>query len=260
LALSIATFNVNSIKARLGNLLAWAKDAQPDVILLQELKCVESEVPTLELKSLGYEIEALGQKTYNGVAILSKRPMSDVRKGLPGEDADAQARYIEATIEDVRIASLYLPNGNSGGDDGYAYKLRWMARLKAHAETLLESETPFVLGGDYNVIPAAIDCYDPKAWEGDALYRPETRAAFHALCHLGLTEAWRTLHPQTRAYTFWDYQGGRWQANEGIRIDHFLLSPQAADRLQACEIDGAPRAKDKASDHTPVILTLRGAS
>lgn len=257
MALSIATFNVNSIKARLGNLLAWAKEAQPDVILLQELKCVESEVPSLELNALGYAVEALGQKTYNGVAILSKRPMRDVRKGLPGEDADAQARYIEATIEGLRIASLYLPNGNSGGDDGYAYKLRWMARLKTHAETLLETDTPFVLGGDYNVIPTALDCYDPKAWEGDALYRSETRAAFNALCHLGLTEAWRTLHRETRAYTFWDYQAGRWQADEGIRIDHFLLSPQSADKLVSCEIDSGPRSKDKASDHTPVILTLR---
>lgn len=259
MALSIATFNVNSIKARLGNLLAWAKEAQPDVILLQELKCVESEVPTLELKSLGYETEALGQKSYNGVAILSKRPMRDVRKGLPGDESDTQARYIEATIDGTRIACLYLPNGNSGGEDGYACKLRWMARLKAHAETLLERDTPFVLGGDFNVIPASVDCYDPKDWENDALFRPETRAAFHALTHLGLTEAWRALHPHTRAYSFWDYQGGRWQANEGIRIDHFLLSPHAADRLQSCEIDSAPRAKDKASDHTPVILTLAGA-
>jgi exodeoxyribonuclease-3 len=260
LPLTIATFNVNSIKARLGNLLAWAAERQPDVILLQELKCQESELPVLELRSLGYAVEALGQKTYNGVAILSKRPMALVEKGLPGDPSDEQARYIEATIEGLRIASLYLPNGNSRGEEGYAYKLRWMARLKQHAESLLESETPFVLGGDYNVIPAPIDCYDPAAWENDALFRPETRAAFHALTHLGLTEAWRALHPERRAYTFWDYQGGRWQAGEGIRIDHFLLSPQAADRLVSSEIDETPRAKDKASDHTPVLLTLRDAA
>jgi exodeoxyribonuclease-3 len=260
LALTLATFNVNSIKARLGHLLAWAKDAAPDVILLQELKCQEAELPALELKSLGYEIAALGQKTYNGVAILSKRGLADVQKGLPGDESDTQARYIEATIEGLRIASIYLPNGNSGGDDGYAYKLRWMARLRAHTQARLESETPFVWGGDFNVIPTALDCYDPAAWEGDALFRPATRAAWHALLHTGVTEAFRMLHPHTRAYTFWDYQNGRWQANEGIRIDHFLLSPQTADRLEACAIDAASRAKDKASDHTPVLLTLREPS
>jgi len=254
--MKIATFNVNSIKARLPRVLEWLKAAQPDVTLLQEIKTVDDAFPSLEIEDLGYNVATHGQKTYNGVAILSKRPMEDVTRGLPGDDKDEQARYIEATVGDLRVASIYLPNGNPVDSDKYPYKLAWMDRLIAHVrDDLLPSEQPFVLGGDYNVIPADLDVYDPKAWVDDALFRPETRSKFRALLHLGLTEAWRALHRE-HGYTFWDYQGGRWARDEGLRIDHLLLSPRAADRLEDCEIDRAPRGKDKASDHTPIWCAI----
>ena len=250
--MKIATFNVNSVKARLPRVLEWLKEAAPDVALLQEIKTVDEAFPAMEIEDLGYNIATHGQKTYNGVAILSKSPMEDVMRGLPGDESDEQARYIEATIGDLRIASIYLPNGNPVDSEKYPYKLAWMDRLIAHVrDTLLPIEQPFVLGGDYNVIPADLDVYDPKAWADDALFRPETLAKFRALTHLGLTEAWRALHTES-AYSFWDYQAGRWPRDEGVRIDHFLLCPRAADRLKACEIDKGPRGKEKASDHTPV--------
>lgn len=256
--MKIATFNVNSIKARLPRILEWLKDASPDVALLQETKTVDDAFPALEIEELGYNIATHGQKTYNGVAILSKHRIEDVVRGLPGSDDD-QARYIEATVDGLRVASIYLPNGNPTDSDKFAYKLSWMDRLTVHVrDTLLPSEQPFVLGGDYNVIPTDLDVYDPKAWADDALFRPEVRARFRALVHLGLTEAWRALHAES-GYTFWDYQGGRWSRDEGLRIDHILLSPRAADRLEACEIDKAPRAKDKASDHTPVWCQIAAA-
>ena len=255
--MKIATFNVNSIKARLPRLLEWLSEAAPDVVLLQETKTVDDDFPALEIEALGYALAIHGQKTYNGVAILSKHPIADVRRGLPGDPSDEQARYIEATIQGLRIASIYLPNGNPVDSEKYPYKLAWMERLIAHVrDTMLPSEIPFVLGGDYNVIPADLDVYDPRAWIEDALFRPETREKFRALVYLGLTEAWRALHTE-HGYTFWDYQAGRWPRDEGLRIDHFLLSPGAADRLQACEIDRAPRGKDKASDHTPVWCEIR---
>ncbi len=254
----IATFNVNSIKARLPRVLEWLQDAAPDVALLQEIKTVDEGFPALEIEDLGYNIAVHGQKTYNGVAILSKSPIEDVSRGLPGDPGDEQARYIEATIGDLRIASIYLPNGNPVESEKYPYKLAWMDRLIAHVrDTLLPVEQPFVLGGDFNVIPADLDVYDPKAWAGDALFLPETRTRFRALIHLGLTEAWRALHGES-GYSFWDYQAGRWPRGEGLRIDHFLLSPPAADRLAACEIDPGPRAKEKASDHTPVWCEISG--
>jgi exodeoxyribonuclease-3 len=197
-----------------------------------------------------------GQKTDNGVAILSRRPSEDVRRGLPGDDADAPARYIEAPVKGVRVASIYLPNGNPSDSEKFPYKLGWMERLRTHVRrTLLPTEMPLALGGDYNCCPTDKDVYDPKAWADDALCRPETRAQFRALVNLGLTEAWRSLHNEI-AYSFWDYQGGAWQRDLGLRIDHFLLSPQAADRLVACEIDRKPRGKEKASDHTPVWVEL----
>lgn len=255
--MKIATFNVNSIKARLPRVLEWLKEASPDVALLQEIKTVDDAFPALEIEDLGYNVATHGQKTYNGVAILSKQRIEDVVRGLPGDDGDDQARYIEATIGDLRVASIYLPNGNPADSEKLPYKLGWMGRLIAHVrDTLLPAEQPFVLGGDYNVIPTEIDVYDPKAWVGDALFRPEVRTKFRALLHLGLTEAWRALHTE-HGYTFWDYQGGRWPRDEGLRIDHLLLSPQAADRLDACEIDKAPRGKEKASDHTPVWCEIR---
>ena len=258
--MKIATFNVNSIKARLPRVLEWLKEAQPDVVLLQEIKSIDDAFPRLEIEDLGYNIETHGQKTYNGVAILSKRPIEDVLRGLPGDDGDEQARYIEATIGDLRIASIYLPNGNPVDTEKYPYKLAWMDRLVAHVrDALLPTEQPFVLGGDYNVVPGDLDVWDPKAWAGDALCLPESRKRFRALLHLGLTEAWRALHSEA-AYSFWDYQAGRWARGEGLRIDHLLLSPGAADRLEACEIDSAPRGKEKASDHTPVWCEIREAA
>ncbi len=252
----IATWNVNSIKARLPLVLDWLRDFAPDVALLQETKTVDEAFPELEIGDLGYNVAVHGQKSYNGVAILSKRPIEDVRRGLPGDEDDRQARYIEAVTGGVRVASIYLPNGNPVSSDKFAYKLRWMERLRDHAETLLRYEEVMVLGGDYNVAPTDADVYDPKAWADDALCRPESRARFRALLHLGLTEAYRALHPEPGAYTFWDYQKGRWQRDEGLRIDHLLLSPQAADRLAACEIDREPRGRERASDHTPVWCEL----
>jgi exodeoxyribonuclease III len=248
----IATFNVNSIAVRLPILLAWLEQAKPDIVCLQEIKCPAADFPMLELKGLGYHVEAVGQRSYNGVALLSREPPRDVVRALPGEAADDQARYIEATVGDLRVASIYLPNGNPLGTDKFTYKLAWMRRLKAHAETLLEREIPFVLAGDYNVAPTDDDVYDPSAVLDDAICQPESRARFRALLNLGLTDAFRALHAEPHRFSFWDYQAGRWYRDEGLRIDHLLLSPQAADRLTAADIDKTPRGKDKASDHTPV--------
>jgi len=255
----IATWNVNSIKARLANVLEWLETAAPDIALLQELKCTTDNFPRLEIEALGYNAAVLGQKSYNGVAILSKAPIEDVFEGLPGDENDDQARYIEGTIEGIRVASIYLPNGNPTNTEKYPYKLGFMDRLRDRAIDLLETEMPIALGGDYNIIPEDQDCYDPAAWAGDALFRPESRGKFRALENLGLTEAFRALHSGRGHYTFWDYQAGAWQHDNGIRIDHFLLSPQAADLLEACDIDRVPRGKPKASDHTPVVVTLRNS-
>lgn len=256
--MKISTFNVNSIKARLPRVLEWLEEAKPDVALLQETKTEDASFPTLEIHGLGYQTALHGQKTYNGVAILSRHPIEDVRRGLPGGDGDSHARYIEATVKGIRVASIYLPNGNPVDSDKFPYKLAWMERLRTHIRrTLLPMEMPLVLGGDYNCCPTDKDVYDPVAWADDALCRPETRAQFRALVNLGLTEAWRALHGNEIAYSFWDYQGGAWQRDLGLRIDHFLLSPQAADRLAACEIDRKQRGKEKASDHTPVSVELR---
>lgn len=255
----IATWNVNSVKARLANVLEWLKSASPDIALLQELKCTTENFPRLEIEDLGYNAAVLGQKSYNGVAILAKRPIEDVQEGLPDSDDD-QARYIEGTVDGVRVASIYLPNGNPADTEKFPYKLAWMDRLRDRAAALLDTEMPVALGGDYNIIPEGEDCYDPAAWKGDALFRPESRGKFRAIEYLGYTEAFRALHSGRGHYTFWDYQAGAWQHDNGIRIDHFLLSAQAADRLEACEIDRTPRAKPKASDHTPVMVTLRDAA
>lgn len=260
----IASWNVNSIKARLPNVLDWLKEASPDILLLQELKCVEENFPALEIGDLGYNAAVSGQKTYNGVAILSKTPLEVEQRALPGDESDEQARYIEAVTQTdagpLRVASIYLPNGNPVDSDKLPYKLAWMARLEAHASALLALEEASVLGGDYNVIPSDEDCYDAVAWEGDALYRPESRTAFRALLYRGYTDAFRALHNEPGAYTFWDYQRGAWQKDNGIRIDHLLLSPQAADLLADAGIDRKPRGKEKASDHTPIwcSLTLAG--
>jgi exodeoxyribonuclease III len=248
----IATFNVNSIAVRLPILIAWLEQAKPDIVCLQETKCPTADFPLLELKGLGYHVETVGQRGYNGVALLSRARAADVLRALPGDPADDQARYVEATIGDLRVGSLYLPNGNPIGTDKFTYKLAWMRRLKAHAETLLLREIPFVLAGDYNVAPTDDDVFDPSAVVEDAICQPESRAQFRALVNLGLTDAFRALHAEPHRYSFWDYQAGRWFRDEGLRIDHLLLSPQAADRLIAAGIDKGPRGKDKASDHTPV--------
>jgi len=253
----IATWNVNSIKARLPNLLEWLAEAKPDIVLLQELKCLDEAFPGLEIKGAGYDYLTVGQKTYNGVAVLSTGPLTRRLDRLPGDKGDEQARYLEVETHGLVASSIYLPNGNPVASDKFPYKLAWMDRLIAHAQALLLEERPLLLGGDYNVIPAALDCYDPQAWTGDALFRPESRARFRQLQALGLTDAFRALHPDRRAYSYWDYQGGAWQHDLGIRIDHLLLSPQAADRLTASGIDKGPRGRERASDHTPVWCELR---
>ena len=255
--MKIATWNVNSIKVRIGALLLWLEEANPDVVLLQEIKCIDADFPRLELEAKGYHLAVHGQKTYNGVAIVSRLPLSDVRMRLPDGDGDDQARWIEATAGGVRLVSLYLPNGNPAPGEKFDYKLAWMARLIARARALLADDRPLVLGGDYNVCPTDADVYDPQGWRDDALCRPESRARFRELLWLGYTEAFRALHPDAKdAYSFWDYQAGAWDRGLGLRIDHLLLSPQAADRLRGAEIDKRPRGRDKPSDHTPVWCEL----
>jgi len=252
----IASWNVNSVKARLTHLIDYLEQIGPDVLLLQELKCVEADFPIAPVAAKGYEAAVLGQKSYNGVAILAKTPITDVIKRLPGDPADEQARYIEATVAGIRVASIYLPNGNPIDTPKFPYKLAWMARLRAHVAAVMRTDQPAVFGGDYNVCPTDADVFDPKAMAGDALCQPQSRAAFRSLLNLGLTDAVRALHPAERIYTYWDYQANAWARNAGLRIDHLLLTPQAADRLEACGVDLAPRDKEKASDHTPVWCTL----
>ncbi len=253
----IASWNVNSVNARLPNVLAWLETAAPDIVLLQELKCQEEKFPALEFQALGYDTAVVGQKSYNGVAILSKLPLTEVRSALPGDEDDPQARWVEALAGDrVRIACLYLPNGNPVDTEKFPYKLRWMERLRARAADLLAANEITLLGGDYNVCPTDDDVHDPIAWRDDALCRPESRSAFRALLHQGYTDAFRARHPEAGRYTFWDYQAGAWQKDNGLRIDHLLLSPRAADRLRDCDVDKEPRGREKASDHTPIWCTL----
>ncbi|WP_114964783.1 exodeoxyribonuclease III [Alkalilacustris brevis] len=258
--MKIATFNINGIRARVEALCAWLDAAQPDVAVLQEIKCLDAAFPRELLEERGYNIETHGQKSFNGVAILSKLPLEDVRRGLAGDDSDEQARWIEATVTGdhsaLRICGLYLPNGNPAPGPKYDYKLAWMARLETRARELLAAEEPAVMAGDYNVIPLPEDAARPEAWERDALALPETRAAFRRIVNLGFTDAFRARHAGPGHYTFWDYQGGAWRKNDGIRIDHALLTPQAADLLTDCGIDTEPRAGDKPSDHTPLWIEL----
>jgi exodeoxyribonuclease-3 len=255
----IATWNVNSVNARLETVVRWFEAAQPDVACLQEIKCVDEKFPAEAFERLGYNVATHGQKTYNGVAILSKSPLEDVTRGLSEADGDEQARYIEAVVsgpQPVRVASIYLPNGNPIGSEKFAYKLSWMARLQRHARNLLALEEPFALVGDYNVIPEPRDAEFPQNWTRDALFQTESRAAFRALKNLGLTEAYLQADGAPGAYTFWDYQAGAWQRNNGIRIDHALLSPQAADRLAGVSIHRDVRAWEKPSDHVPLVVEL----
>ncbi|MBV9751013.1 MAG: exodeoxyribonuclease III [Hyphomicrobiales bacterium] len=256
----IATWNVNSVRQRAAHLLRWLKQAQPDIVCLQELKCLDDAFPRLEVEAAGYHVETLGQKTFNGVAILARKRPDEVIRGLEGDDADSHARYMEAVFSTeggvVRVASIYLPNGNPPLSEKYPYKLGFMERLRRRAAALLRLEEPLVLAGDYNVIPEPIDARDPAAWVSDALFLPQTRAAFRRLLALGLTDALRACDQAPERYSFWDYQAGAFQKNNGIRIDHLLLSPQAADRLVTCRIDKETRSWDKPSDHVPVLVEL----
>lgn len=257
--MKIATFNINGIKARIETLPRWLDEAQPDVALLQEIKSVDEAFPREIFEERGYQVETHGMKSFNGVAILSKLPLEDVTRGLPGDDSDEQARYIEATVmgkAPVRVCGLYLPNGNPCPGPKYDYKLAWMERLYARAQELMAAEEPFLMAGDYNIIPQDEDTAKPEDWQEDALARPESRAAYRRLLNLGFTEAFRARNQMPGMYSFWDYQAGAWNRNNGIRIDHFLLSPQCADLLQDCQIDKEERGRSKPSDHVPVWVDL----
>lgn len=260
-AVKITTWNINGVKARQDVALAYLREASPDVICLQEIKSVDEGFPAEAFADLGYNVVTHGQKGFNGVAILAKYPLEDVRRGLPGDDADVQARWLEATVASgdtaIRVACLYLPNGNPLGTEKFGYKLGWMQRLEARVRVLLDSEMLCVFAGDYNVIPEPVDAKRPQAWVNDALFQPESRGAYRALLNLGLTDALRAAQPQPGIFTFWDYQAGAFQKDDGIRIDHLLLSPEAADRLQASGTDKHVRAWDKPSDHIPVWAELR---
>jgi exodeoxyribonuclease III len=254
--MKIASFNINGIKARLPAFLDWLRDAGADVVVLQEIKSTDDAFPRLEIEDMGYNLETHGQKGFNGVAILSKLPLEDLRTGLPGDPTDDQARWIEASVAGIRICGLYLPNGNPAPGPKYDYKLAWMDRLQTRAEALIATEETAVILGDYNVIPQAEDCWNPAVWADDALYLPPTRAAFRRLLNLGLTDALRAVDRSPGLYTFWDYQAGALQKNWGLRIDHVLLTPQAADRLETCGIDAEVRRREKPSDHVPIWVTL----
>lgn len=258
--MKIATWNINGVKARIDTVLEWLKEAQPDIACFQEIKSIDENFPRAAIEDLGYNVETHGQKSFNGVALLSKLPLEDVQRGLPGDDDDEQARYIEASVSTVsgalRFGCLYLPNGNPLGTEKFPYKLNWMERLIVHAQWRLIDETPFIMLGDYNVIPDPIDAKRPEVWGDDALFQPESRQNFRALINLGLTEAVRACSEAPETFTFWDYQAGAWQKNNGIRIDHILMSPQATDKLNGCGIDDHVRGWEKPSDHVPVWVDL----
>ena len=259
--MKIATWNINGVRARLDTALTWVKDAAPDILCLQEIKSENNAFPSEMFEELGYNVALHGQKGFNGVALLSKLPLEDVSRGLPGADNE-QARFIEAVVSvpagALRVVSLYAPNGNPAGTDRFVAKLAWMEWLEAYARSRLAEEEAFVLAGDFNVIPEPADARFPDNWRDDALFQPETRAAFRRLLNLGLTDAFRACEAGPGHYTFWDYQAGAWQKNNGIRIDHLLLSPQAADRLVDATIDKRPRGWEKPSDHVPVNVELAG--
>jgi exodeoxyribonuclease-3 len=255
----IATFNINGVKARIEALTTWLQDSAPDVALLQEIKSVDDGFPRQIIEDLGYNVVTHGQKGFNGVAILSKFPLEDVTRGLPGDEDDEQARWIEATVVGdvaVRLCGLYLPNGNPAPGPKFDYKLAWMDRLHARAKDLLAQEMPAIMAGDYNVIPQAEDAARPDAWRDDALFRLESRAAFRRIMNLGFTESFRASTHGPGHYSFWDYQAGAWNKNDGIRIDHFLLTPQCADLMRDCYIEKDLRGRDKPSDHVPVWVDL----
>ncbi|KAF0186154.1 MAG: exodeoxyribonuclease III [Hyphomonadaceae bacterium] len=257
--MKIACWNVNSVNARLPNVLDWLSRARPDVVCLQELKCEAHKFPSEEIEALGYNCLIHGQKSYNGVAILSKFPIEEERRALPfgDEESDEQSRYLESIISlpngtAMRVICVYCPNGNPIDTPKFDYKLAWMDRLRNHVTNLLKFEEPMVICGDWNIIPRAEDCFDPKAWENDALFHPKSRQKWHELLNLGLTDAFMALDARGHQYTFWDYQGGAWPRNNGIHIDTLLLSPQAADKVRAIKIWRDEREAVKASDHVPV--------
>ncbi len=258
--MKIASFNINGIKARLPALLDWLAEANPDVAVLQEIKSTDDTFPRSKIEDAGYNLETHGQKSFNGVAVLSKLPLEDVTRGLPGDPTDEQARWIEASVTGeagtVRVCGLYLPNGNPAPGPKYAYKLDWMERLKDRAQALLDAEECALMLGDYNVIPQPADCHDPAVWATDALFLPDTRAAYRRIVNLGFTDALRATDARPGAYTFWDYQAGAWPKDHGIRIDHVLMTPQAADRLRECGIDRHVRSREKPSDHVPIWVSL----
>jgi exodeoxyribonuclease-3 len=256
--MKIATWNVNSIRQREKHVASWLERCQPDVLMLQEIKCETAAFPALPFHRLGYQTEAVGQKSYNGVAVLSRLPFTVTHRALPGLPADdAQARYIEIEAGGITIAGIYLPNGNSGGEAGFAYKLAWLDRLAERAETLLDSDTPLVITGDFNVCPADGDAAPGAISPADALVRPESRARYRRLLWHGLTDAVRAVHPHGAVYTFWDYQAGAWQRDCGLRIDHALLSPTLAECLVAAAPDRQERAAPQPSDHVPVVVEVR---
>jgi exodeoxyribonuclease-3 len=258
--MKLATFNINGIKARIEALPAWLAQAKPDVVCLQEIKSVDEGFPRELFEDMGYRVETHGQKSFNGVAILSRLPLEDVTRGLPGDATDEQARWIEATVigdkRAIRVCGLYLPNGNPAPGPKYDYKLAWMARMETRVRALLATEEPIAFCGDYNVIPEPQDAAKPDAWVTDALFLPESRAAFRRLLNLGLTDAFRARDPRPGQYSFWDYQAGAWERNNGIRIDHLLLSPQCADLLRDAGIDKSVRGGEKPSDHVPAWVEL----
>lgn len=257
--MKIATWNINGVKARLETAKAWLAESQPDIACFQEIKSVDENFPREEFESMGYNLVTHGQKSFNGVAILSRLPFDEINRGLPGDDADEQARFLECVVSTkkgaLRIASLYLPNGNPVDTEKFPYKLGWMDRLENWAKERLALEEPLILAGDYNVIPMPEDCHDPKVWEGDALFRPESRAAFRRLTNLGFTDALRATS-DAQSFTFWDYQAGAWQKNNGIRIDHLMLSPEAANTLVSVDVEKYVRGWEKPSDHVPVACEL----
>ena len=257
--MKIASFNINGILARFDALQDWLKEADPDVACLQETKKIDADFPREAFEAMGYRVELHGMKSFNGVAILSKLPLEDVTRRLPGDDSDEHTRWIEVTVmgtRPVRVACLYLPNGNPVPGPKYDYKLAWMERMRLRVASLLETEEPLVFCGDYNIIPQAEDAAKPEDWLTDALYLPQSRAAYQRILNLGLTDAFRAVNQNPGHYSFWDFQRGAWERNNGIRIDHLLLSPQAADLLQDSGIDKAVRGRDKPSDHVPVWITL----
>jgi exodeoxyribonuclease-3 len=256
----IATWNVNSIKQRMDHLIAWLPERSPDVVCLQETKCPDEAFPREPIEGLGYNVAVHGQKAFNGVAILSKFPIDEINRRLPGDEGDDHARFMEVVISTtegvLRLASLYLPNGNPPQSEKYSYKINWMDRLLCYVDERVPLEEPLILAGDFNVIPSPLDARNPERWKADALFLPRTREKFRTLLNLGLTDAVRTASDGPGPYTFWDYQAGAWQKNDGIRIDHILLSPQAADRLSATGIDRYTRSWEKPSDHVPVWIDL----